>query len=350
MESVTTASDGTPSPNRERSAWQVLAPLIDLVTPMAVRAAAALRLADLLADGPLPVDELARRSDTDADALTRMLRHLICRGLFAEPTPGTFATNDTAALLHSDHPSGLRVGLDLEGFGGQMDLAFTGLLHTLRTGGPAWETVFGAPFWEYLAANPSMSASFDATMAAGSEYVDDSAAGYDWSDVQHVVDVGGGTGALLATLLQAHPQLRGTLVDLPDTVERGRQQLAARGLAERVQVVGQSFFDPLPAGADVYVLDSVLHDWANQDATAILRRCAEAAGQHGRVVVIEEHSTEAGDPTAFAEMNLRMLVLCGGRERDLDDYTALAAAVGLAVTDVQTTPLGQIRIECRADA
>ncbi len=330
---------------QDKSAWQILAPVTDLVTPLAVRAAAALRLADLMTDGPVPVDELARGSGATPDALTRLLRHLVGHGLFTEPSPGTFGLNETAALLRSDHPSGVRVSLDLEGFGGQVDLAFTGLLHTLRTGEPAWEKVFGAPLWEYLAANPAMSASFDATMAAGGEYVADAVAGYDWSQARHVIDVGGGSGALLAAVLEAHPQLRGTLVDLPDTVHRGRDYLASKGLDGRSDFAGQSFFDPLPTGGDVYVLSSVLHDWPDSDAATILRRCAEAGG---RVVIIEQHN-EGGDRAEFAEMDLRMLVLCGGRERTVEDYTALAAGVGLAVTDVRTTPLGQVVLTCAAD-
>jgi hypothetical protein len=354
MQKATT--DPPAEPSGPASAWQALAPVIDLITPMAVRAAATLRLADLMTDGPVAVSELGRLSGSDPDALGRLLAHLACHGVFAEPDPGTFGLNDLAALLRSDHPSGMQVSLDLNGFGGRMDLAFTGLLHTLRTGQPAWETVFGAPFWPYLAADPAMSASFDAAMAAGPEYVADAAASYDWSGTRHVVDVGGGTGPLLAAVLDAHPQVRGTLVDLPDTVERGREYLAGRGLAGRgldgrgldgrCAFAGQSFFDALPAGGDAYVLSHVLHDWDDDQAGAILRRCAEAAGDRGRVVIIEGPGREDGDRAAFAEMNLRMLVLAGGRERGTADYTALAAAAGLAVAGTRTTPLGQFSIEC----
>lgn len=343
---MATTTDDLSSDGQEPTAWRVLAPVIDLVTPLAVRAAATLRLADFMTDDPVPVDVLARESGTDPDALARLLRHLVCHGVFTEPSPDTFGRNNVAALLRSDHPSGMRVQLDLDGFGGQMDLAFTGLLHTLRTGQPAWETVFGAPFWRYLAANPVMSASFDATMASGPEYTVDAARGYDWSGARHVVDVGGGTGELLITLLEADPELRATLVDLPDTVTRGRATLAARGLAGRCEFAGQSFFDALPGGGDVYVLSGVIHDWGDEEATTILRRCAEAAGDDGRVVLLEGHGTEGGDRAMFAEMDLRMLVLCGGRERGIDDYTALAAAAGLSVGEVSTTPLGQVSIEC----
>lgn len=328
------------------SGWQLLVPLTDLVTPMAVRVAATLRLADLVADGAVDVDRLAERSGTDPDALGRLLRHLACHGVFDQVSPGRFALNETAELLRSDHPQSMRSWFDLDEFAGRMDLVFTELMHTVRTGRPAWESAFGAPFWNHLDADPAMAASFDSTMAGSLRT--QAATGYDWSGVRHVVDVGGGTGAMLAEVLQAAPGIRGTLVDLPDTVARGRRFLAERGLDGRCEFAGQSFFDPLPAGGDVYLLSAVLHDWDDQRATGILRRCAEAAGRTGRVVVVESHGTGGDDPAMFAEMDLRMLVLCGGRERSVEEYGALAAAAGMAVAGVRRTPAGNVLIECRA--
>jgi O-methyltransferase len=328
------------------AAWQALAPLMDMVTPMALRVAATLRLADLMPDAGTsegtPIDELAKRAGADPDALARVLRHLVQHGVFTEPRPGQFAANQNAAMLRTGQPAAL--WLDLDGFGGRMDLAFTGLAHTVRTGQPAWEQVFGQPFWDYLDANPAISASFDATMAidAGSAAL---AAGYDWTGVRHVADVGGGTGTLIAEVLRREPRLRGTLIDLPETAERAREYLAGLGLDGQCDIAGQSFFDPLPAGADVYLLSRVIHDWDDAAATAILRRCAEAAGSGGRVLVIESHATD-GDPAAFAEMNLRMLVLAGGRERTIDDYSALAAGAGLRVSAVRKMTERHVIIEC----
>jgi len=331
-----------------QTGWQILAPLIDLVTPMAVRVAATLRLADTMRDGPVGIDELARQVGADPDALARLLRHLVARGMFSQPLPGVFGANATAALLDSAHPSGMQVSLDLSGFGGQMDLVFTELLHTVTTGEPAWQRKYGAPYWEYLAADPVMSASFDQAMSAGAEYVRDDLASYDWSTAEHVVDVGGGTGAFVAALLHEHAQLHITLVDLPATVERARTYLGDQGLDSRVDFAAQSFFDPLPGGGDVYVLNSVIHDWPDDAAAAILRRCAEAAGPKGRVLMIEEeHDTEN---SSYAEMDLRMLVLCGGRERSLTEYTRLAGKAGLTVRHLETTPLGQVGIECTPSA
>jgi hypothetical protein len=359
-----TSGDQTPAAGRARSgtagtdagtgqavmaAWQVLGPLIDLVTPMALRVAATLRLADFMpddgtGDGAV-VGDLAERARADPEALARMLRHLVAHGVFTEPRPGQFAANQTAALLRTGQPGA--VWLDLDGFGGRMDLAFTGLMHTVRTGEPAWEQVFGQPFWDYLDANPAISASFDATMAvdAGNIAVADR---YDWTTVRHVADIGGGTGTLIAEVLQRNPGLRGTLADLPETAARARQHLARLGLGGRCEVVGQSFFDPLPPGADAYLLSRVIHDWDDAAATAILRRCAEAAGSTGRVLVIESHGAPGGDSAGFAEMNLRMLVLTGGRERTIDDYSSLAAGAGLQVTAVHDITERHVIIECVA--
>jgi len=341
-----TAGTGGGTGQAVAAAWQALGPLMDLVTPMALRVAATLRLADFMPDdgtgGGAVVGDLAERAGADPDALARMLRHLVAHGVFTEPRPGQFAANQTAALLRSGHPAAL--WLDLDGFGGRMDLAFTSLAHTVRTGEPAWEQVFGQPFWAYLDANPAISASFDATMAvdAGNAGVAD---GYDWTTVRHVADIGGGTGTLIAEVLRRNPHLRGTLADLPETAARARQYLAGLGLDDRCEVVGQSFFDPLPAGADAYLLSRIIHDWDDAAASAVLRRCAEAAGSTGRVLVIESHAA-GGDPAAFAEMNLRMLVLSGGRERTVEDYSALAAGVGLEVTAVHGTTERHVIIEC----
>jgi hypothetical protein len=357
-----TSDDRTPAADSGRkeadqdigAVWRKLAPLMDLVTPMALRVAATLRLADFMPDDEtgdgtgdgIAVGDLAKQAGADPEALARMLRHLVQHGVFTEPRPGEFAVNQTAAQLRSGQPAAL--WLDLDGFGGRMDLAFTALAHTVRTGEPAWEQVFGQPFWAYLDANPAISASFDATMAldAGNAAV---AAGYDWTTVREVADIGGGTGTLIAEVLRRNPGLRGMLADLPETAARAREYLAGLGLADRCQVVGQSFFDPLPAGADVYMLSRVIHDWDDAAASAILHRCAEAAGSNGRVLVIESHGT-GGDPAGFAEMNLRMLVLAGGRERTIEDYSALAASAGLQVTAVRDITDRHVIIECRRDS
>jgi SAM-dependent methyltransferase len=156
-----------------------------------------------------------------------------------------------------------------------------------------------------------------------------------------VVDVGGGTGAMLAALLDAHPHLRGVLVDVPDTVARAAATFQAAGVAGRVETAGQSFFDPLPAGADVYLLRKVLNDWPDTDTVAILRRCAEAARPGGRVVVVGGVSA-ADEPRRLTVET----VLLGGTTSTLPEFRELAGQAGLEVA-AATPHAGRLVVECR---
>src|SRR5207248_5778279 len=165
-----------------------------------------------------------------------------------------------------------------------------------------------------------------------------------WESVGTVVDVGGGTGSLLAEILRTRPEIRGILVDLPMTVARSGEIFKAAGVSKRVTVVGQSFFDPLPAGADLYLLKSVLGDWPDREALAILRRCAEAARPAGRVLVLNGVSPDEDGPPSPA---LLMMVLVGGKERSLAEFRALARSAGLEVHAAQRQPSGRVIVECR---
>lgn len=156
-----------------------------------------------------------------------------------------------------------------------------------------------------------------------------------------MVDVGGGTGALLAEILRGRPEAHGTLVDLPRTVARSGETFRAAGVAERATIIGQSFFDRLPAGADLYLLKSVLSDWPDREAAAILSRCAEAARPAGRVVVIGGVSPDPGAD------DLLMMVLVGGKERTVDEFRVLAGEAGLEVSAAERQPSGRFVVECR---
>lgn len=320
--------------------------LIDVISPWAVRVAATLRLADRIAKGTCRLDALASDARVDADALGRLLRYLSCRGVFEEIEPGRFALNEAARLLEDGHPLRLRAWLDVEGMGGRMDRTFADLLQAIRSGEAAYPGMFGRPFWEDLAANPELAASFDELMATSETWFGEVARGYDWSEVSRVVDVGGGKGALLATVLRAHSHLRGTVVDLPAAAKGAVAFLASAGLGGRGGFVAQSFFEPLPPGADVYVLSKVLHDWNDRDAAVILRRCAEAAGAKGRVLIVDGLLAEDENRARVTQMDLRMLVLVGGRERTLEEFSALVEAAGMSVASTRELSMGQVLLEC----
>ena len=209
---------------------------------------------------------------------------------------------------------------------------------------PAYREVFGLPFWEDLDAHPDIAASFDALIGPvghGAPTPEFQITG-GWESVRTVVDVGGGTGALLAEILRARPELRGTLVDFPRTVARSGEIFQAAGVADRVTVVGQSFFDPLPAGADLYLLKKVLNDWPDREATAILSRCAEAARPAGRVVVLGSVSPDDAPRQLVMEM-----VLLGGKQRTVSEFRELARAAGLEVSAAGQQPSGAFVVECR---
>jgi len=317
--------------------------LSDLCTPWSVHVVATLRIADHIAAGNTQIDKLAAASGSDADSLLRLLRHLVGKGLFEEPAPGRFALNGLARGLLG--PSG-RLGLDLDGIGGRMAHAWGSLLAAVRSGAPAYHRVFGRPFWEDLQAHPDVAASFDALMGPAGHGTPDPEVLVTggWESVRTVVDVGGGTGSLLAEILRTKPSVRGTLVDLPATVARSSQTFQDAGVADRVATVGQSFFDPLPPGADLYLLKNVLGDWPDREALAILRRCADAARPVGRVVVLGGVSPdEPGGPPP----ELLMMVLVGGKNRSLAQFRELAHAAGLDVQAAGRLRSGRFAVECR---
>ncbi len=312
---------------QERAWGGPLWPAADLITPMAVRVAATLRVADAIAAGVTSGPELAARLAVAADPLVRVLDHLVTARFLRRDQDGAYALTDAGQWLRDDHPHGVRASIDLEGAIGHADLCLVELLHTVRTGEPAYPRNFGRGFWEDLAEHPDRAASYNALMgrqlAAEAPAV---AAAYDWSALGEVVDVGGGDGSLLIALVRDHPTLRGTVLELAAPAAAAGA-LAVADLADRGRAQAGSFFEPLPAGAGGYILSRVIHDWDDDDAGRILRNCAHAARPNGRILVIED--TEDVE-SANTEMDLRMLAYVNGRERSLDDLTVLAHQAGLA--------------------
>ncbi|MFH8405828.1 methyltransferase [Streptomyces sp. NPDC018019] len=307
--------------------------MADLVTPMAVRVAATLRVADHLAGGVRTARELAAVTGADAGVLERVLRHLVTEGVFSRDEDGRFGLTPRGEELRDGHPSGVRRMLDAESALGRADLAFVALLHSVRTGGAAFPQLYGRSFWDDVRADPERTAGYDAQMGAdAAAWAEAVVSAFGWGALGRVVDVGGGNGTLLAALLTAYPGMRGTVFDQPETVRAARATLAAAGVADRGDAVAGDFFEALPPGADGYVLSAILHDWDDDAARTILRRCAEAAGGHGRVLVMEKVGADGA--SVHTGMDLRMLVYFGARERGVPELTELAAGAGLRVAGV----------------
>jgi len=317
-----------------------LSELSDLCTPWCVHVVATVRIADHIAADVDEINALAVAADCNADYLGRVLRHLIGKGVFLETAPGRFALNDAARQFLDP---GMRLGLNLDGFGGRMANAWGTLLKAVRTGAPAYAELFGRPYWEDLDAHPEIAAAFDAIMGPAGHGTPDPEIliNGDWDSVKTVVDVGGGTGALLAEILRAHAQVQGTLVDFPKTVARAAPTFEAAGVADRVQTIGQSFFDPLPAGADLYVLSKVLNDWPDRETVAILKRCAEAARPAGRIVISGGVSPDDAPTSLSIET-----VLLGGKTNTLAEVRELAREAGLEVSAARRLASGRFAVEC----
>jgi 2,7-dihydroxy-5-methyl-1-naphthoate 7-O-methyltransferase len=300
-------------PAQERANLEALSALC---TPWCLRAVVTLRIADHIAAGTTNIADLATVAGCDTDFLHRVLEHLVAKGVFHKTAPGQFALNEAAQeLLEPSH----RLALDLEGIGGRFAYAWGTLLSAVRTGAPAYHELFGLPYWEDLDAHPDMAASFDALMGPAGHGTPDPQVLITggWESVRTVLDVGGGTGAPLAEILRVRPEIHGTLVDLPATVARSDEIFQLAGVAERVTAIGQSFFDPLPAGADLYLLSKVIGDWPDREVATILSRCAEAAPPSGRVVVLSGVSPDGASRGVSIEM-----VLLGGKHRTLAEFVS----------------------------
>lgn len=300
-----------------------------LATPMAIRVAVTLGLPDRLT-GAASVDQLAVELDVSPTALGILLDHLATLDL-VERTDRGYRTTDFGAHLRVDAGNGLANLLSLDAAGGRADLAFVELAHSITTGAAAYPRRYGQDFWSDLAERPPLRETFDRQMTRRfHEQLPQIVAGFDWSQFASVVDVGGGQGGVLAAILTANPRMYGHLVDLEQTAAAAGRTFSADGLGDRTQVSAGSFFDPLPAGADAYLLFDILHDWDDEHAARILARCAEAARPDGRVLVIEA----VGGLRGNSYMDLSMLVIFGGRERRLDEFRALASPHGLVLDTV----------------
>jgi 2,7-dihydroxy-5-methyl-1-naphthoate 7-O-methyltransferase len=311
---------------------------MNLAEPWAVRVAATLRLADVVGEEGRPIADIAAAVEVDCGALDRLMRFLVARGVFAEPSPHLFANNSVSRLLQDDDPARLRRWLDLEGAAGAMDRAYGGLLETVRTGQPAYPSVHGRGLWEDLASDAGLAASFASLMEAhSSQLAEDVVRGYAWNNADLVVDVGGGSGTLLAEVLRAHPHMQGLLIDLVAETPDATRILERAGVADRCQRLAQSFFDPLPTGGDVYILRNIIHDWGDDQAAAVMRRCGEAAGEAGKVLIVERVFTSDGDLQELTDVDLRMLTLFASKERSLDEFNALAATAGLTLHNATPT-------------
>lgn len=304
-------------------------------TSQAIHVAARLGLADLLADGPRSAEELARETKTDAESLYRLLRMLAGAGLFAEEANRSFRLGPLGEPMRSDVPGSLRSMLIHLGEAPSWK-AWGALYDSVRTGETGFVIANGSEIFPFYAEHPESNEPFNRAMTEYSEAVSEVVArGYDFSRFEKIVDVGGGHGHLLATVLKANPKARGVVFDLPAVVEGA--SAAVDALDGRLATAGGDFFVGVAEGGDAYLLKHIIHDWDERRALQILRNVHRAMKTDG-VLLLVEHVIPEGDEPSFSRwMDVHMMVMTGGRERTEAEYAELYDRAGFRLTRVVET-------------
>jgi hypothetical protein len=311
----------------------------------ALHVAATLGVADLLKDGPRCADDLAMTTNTQPDALYRLLRALAAIDVLDEQANRCFALTEMGECLREDAPE--PVAAWAVNIGQPYVWAAGGaLLHSVRSGESGFLSVHGTDPWNYRTKHSHEAAVFDRAMAELSRRASAGVvAAYSFREFGRIVDVGGGNGALLATILKANPHAHGVLFDQPHVIAGSAPVLAAAGVADRCECIGGSFFEAVPPGCDVYMLKSVLHDWDNEQAISILRKCRAAMPANGRLLVVERVVGPPNEQPAAKLADLNMLVMLGARERTQQEFAELFDAANFTIARVVSASLGYCIIE-----
>jgi hypothetical protein len=307
-----------------------------MVTQM-IYVATKLGIADLLKDGPKNIDTLAESAGAHPRALYRLMRGLASVGIFAETDERRFDLTPLAALLQAGVPGSMR------NFALWAGEAFTwrpfgGLLHSVKTGKPAFKHIFDMGIMDYLAQNAEASQIFNQVMTerAGPTAAAVCAA-YDFSGINKLVDVGGGHGILITTILKANPHLRGIVFDLPSVAEGAKDLLKREGVADRCEVVPGNFFESVPVEGDAYILSSVIHDWDDDHAITILKNIRQNMPKDGKLLLVDYVIQPGSQPHPGKISDIIMLVTENGLERTEAEFRALLERAGFKLTNIIPT-------------
>jgi hypothetical protein len=303
----------------------------------AVSVVARYRLADRMATGPKTADELASAAGLNAKHLSRVLRALAGLGVLAGDDAGRFSLTPVGELLRSDVPGSMRAiatyVCDPWSWKPWGDLA-----GSVRSGAPAFDRAFGEGVFDYFAKHPDEAATFNEGMTGFSQHASAAVlAAYDFAPFNTIVDVGGGHGALLCSILKANSKCRGVVFDAPQVAEGARKPIEAAGLADRCRAEGGDFFQAVPAGGDLYVLKHIIHDWNDEKATRILKSVRAAIPGTGKLLLVELVVPPGFAPHFAHVLDLEMMVVCDGKERTESEYRDLLAGAGFRLTRVVPT-------------
>ncbi len=311
----------------------------------ALAAMAELNCAEHLASGPMDVPELAKACDAHELSLARVLRELETVGVVRAVAPGTYELTEEGQTLRDGVPGSMRSALRTAAENGYW-YAMGNLAQTVKDGRSAFIARFG-PLYGYFQEHPEAARLFNEYMAIRAAPLEAAlATTYDFTGVKTFVDVAGGTGHLLAAVLDRHPAMRGVLFDIAHVVENARESLSARGLSDRCEFESGDFFESVPAGGDLYLLASVIHNWNDEASLRILANVRKAAPRHARVLLLEMVLPDDATPHIGKDLDMRMLAVTdGGMERTLSEHTRLLGEAGFTLSRILPLPAGASLIE-----
>lgn len=303
----------------------------------AVYVLAKLGIPDLLAERPHSVEELAQLTTTHAPSLFRVLRALVSVGVIAETPEKKFVLTPLSETLRTNVPGSVR-WFAISELGEEHYPAWGDLLHSVRTGEIAFDQVFGMDIWEFFRTHPENAQLFNDSMtgmtAAANEAI---LSRYDFSGIKKLVDIGGGHGGLITSILKANPEMKGVLFDAPVVIEGAIPRLQAAGVSDRCETMPGDFFKKVPAGADAYIMKWIIHDWDDERAATILRNCRSGITGDGRLLIVDVVVPENSEPHFGKFIDLNMLVMTGGRERTEAEFAQLLTNSGFKLTRVVHT-------------
>jgi O-methyltransferase domain/Dimerisation domain len=311
----------------------------------AISVAAKLGIADHLESGSKTTQQLAQELNVHEMSVYRLLRALASVGVFHEGEDRLFSQTALSEPLRSHAKPSLR-NMAMMLIDGWHSQNWAALDWTVKTGRPGSEKVFGMSIFEYLSGHPEEAVNFnnamtDLSQGDGRAVV----ASYDFSRFKHIVDVGGGVGALLASILASAPKLRGTLLDLPHVVEHARKGPILSNLSARCEFAERSFLEAVPQGADAYIMKHVIHDWDDEHAAKILFNCRQAMHSDGTLLVVDRIVGPPNQPDQAKLLDLEMMVIPGGLERSEPEWQKLFATSGFRLERIIPLPTHQSILE-----
>ncbi len=315
---------------------QIITMAAGIMSTQIIYAAAKLGIADLLKDGPKTAKALAKETESNPDAMYRLLRVLASIGVFKESSGRMFALTPAAESLQKDHPTSIRPFALLVGDPIWRE-PWADIMHSLKTGEGSFEHVYEKSFFEYLNENKDKWEIFNNWMTRVSNMnCPVIAASYPFSKFKKVIDIGGGHGSLLAHILKKHPKVSGVLFDLPDVVKNASE--IDNSFNDRCEKVGGSFFDSVPKGGDIYIMQQIIHDWDDEKCIRILSNCREAMTDDGRLLVVDAVIKKGNGRDMNKFIDLQMLLLTdGGKERTEQEFNQLFQKAGLKMSKIIPT-------------